>query len=433
MSSESVCIVGLGFVGLTLAAKLSEKITVYGLETNPSVLASISKGKAHFFEPGLDEVVSNSVRAEKLIPISTIEELPDGVTNFIITVGTPLTDGEINLESIERAVNEISKKVSDESLIVIRSTVGIGVTRSNVLEHFQKGKGLRPHVAMCPERTVEGRALEELATLPQIIGADSESARDMAVKLFSHVGCPIELVSSLETAEAIKLVANTYRDVQFAFANEVALFSEAIGVDSREVISASNRGYPRSTIARPGLTGGPCLEKDPWIYARSGEVAGINTEIAKAARRTHESIIPQTMSKITSLYGDYPNEPTGILIVGLAFKGNPPTSDIRGSLAHALVRHLTVELPTAPVLGLDPLVSDEDAKLMGVVLTRSPEEKISECRLILIQNDNSQMISQIREYLSGNRTWQGAIFDFSGALDFPSTDGVKYVRFGVGV
>jgi UDP-N-acetyl-D-mannosaminuronate dehydrogenase len=139
------------------------------------------------------------------------------------------------------------------------------------------------------------------------------------------------------------------------------------------------------------------------------------------------------MSKITNLYGDYPNQPTGILIAGLAFKGNPPTSDIRGSLAHALVRNLTVELPTAPVLGLDPLVSDEDAKLMGVVLTRSLEEKISECRLILIQNDNSQMISQISEYLSGNRTWQGAIFDFSGALDFPSTDAVKYVRFGEGV
>lgn len=430
MHEESVCIVGLGFVGLTLAAKLSQKIKVYGLETNPSVLATISKGKGHFFEPGLDEVVHKSIQNKQLVPIATIEELPNGVGSFVITVGTPLTDGNINLNSIERAVTEISKKVSDESLIVIRSTVGIGVTRSNVLGFFEREKGLTPHVAMCPERTVEGRALEELSTLPQVIGADTREARERAIELFSHLGCPIENVSSLETAEAVKLVANTYRDVQFAFANEVALFSEAIGVDAREVISASNRGYPRSAIARPGLTGGPCLEKDPWIYAKSAEAAGIVTGIAKASRQTHESIIPQTFSRIINLYGIYPDQPHGVLIAGLAFKGNPPTSDTRGSLASVLARNIKNQIPTARLFALDPLVSFQDAFAMGVDLTRNLSEKISECRLIVIQNDNSQVISEISQYLTSNPDWVGAVFDFSGALDFLSTDTVQYVRFG---
>jgi nucleotide sugar dehydrogenase len=430
MEEESVCIVGLGFVGLTLAAKLSQKIKVYGLETNPSVLATISQGKGHFFEPGLDDAVQKSILDNQLVPIATIEELPNGVGSFVITVGTPMTDGSINLQSLERAVTEISKKVSDESLVVIRSTVGIGVTRSNVLGYFETEKGLTPHIAMCPERTVEGKALEELSTLPQVIGADTREARERAIRLFSHLGCPIQIVSNLETAEAVKLVANTYRDVQFAFANEVALFSEAIGVDAREVISASNKGYPRSAIARPGLTGGPCLEKDPWIYVKSAEIAGLDAGIAKAARQTHESIIPQTMSRIVNLYRSYPYQPQGVLIAGLAFKGNPPTSDTRGSLAKVLARSIENEIPSSQLFGFDPLVSFQDAFAMGVDLIRNLEEKISECRLVIIQNDNSQITSDIKKYLIRNPAWKGAVFDFSGTLEILATDNVQYERFG---
>ena len=427
--TSAVCIIGLGFVGLTLAARLSEKVTVFGLEVNEEVRQTILNGRAHFFEPGLDELISKAVIDGRLVPISSPEDLPSEVRDFVITVGTPIDQEDIDLRPIRRAISEIANKVHSESLIVVRSTVAVGVTR-DVVRNFFQSAGVAPMVAMCPERTIEGRALEELSLLPQIISGDRREAEVRAAELFSNLECPIELVSSLETAEAIKLVANTFRDVQFAFANEVALIASAMGLSADEIITASNNGYPRSSISRPGLTGGPCLEKDPWIFAKSAQKSGVIAEVTVAARRTHEAVVSATFPRLQSLYQHADRSEQGVLLAGLAFKGIPATSDVRGSLAKSLRVELCKLVSGENIFWTDPLVSQEDAQKLGFLVHLPFDQAMLRSRLVVIQNDNEELMRSVQSFLKTNPSWNGAIFDYAGKLNPDHTGKFSYVRFG---
>lgn len=426
-----VCVLGLGFVGLTLAARLSQSRQVYGLEINPAVRKILTGGKAHFYEPGLDELIQEAVDSGMLVIVGAASDIPKSVKDFVITVGTPIKNNEIDLSYIDSAVDEIADMVEDESCIILRSTVAVGVTRARVAEVFSNA-GKFPKVAMCPERTVEGMALKELSDLPQIIGAVDDTAFLRAKSVFSTLGCPIERVSSPEAAESVKLVANTYRDITFAYANEIALFSQGANLDAAEIISASNRGYPRSSIPVPGLTGGPCLEKDPWIFANSAEQFGIDLQVTKSARRTHESVVPMTLPKIVSGFGDYPDRPAGIVVAGLAFKGSPSTSDVRGSLAKTIRDELAKSIPDAVLYWFDPLVSESDARRLGFSESSNLDEIMAKSRLLIIQNNNQEMRDMLATYFSLNSDWVGQIFDYTGLFELDSTSSQSVVRFGRG-
>lgn len=427
-----VCVLGLGFVGLTLSARLSQSRQVYGLEIDSGVREVLSSGKAHFFEPGLDEIIQQAIASDMLILAAEASDIPKTVKDFVITVGTPIRGNEIDLSYIDSAVKEISELVDDETCIILRSTVALGVTRSRIAEVFS-GVGKFPRVAMCPERTVEGKALVELSELPQIIGGIDEASFLRAESVFSTLGCPIERVSSPEAAETVKLVTNTFRDITFAFANEIALFSEATNLDAVEIISASNRGYPRSTIPVPGLTGGPCLEKDPWIFAASAEAKGVDLLVTKSARRTHESVIPSTMSQIVSAYQKFPKGPSGIVVAGLAFKGRPATSDVRGSLAGNLRKELGESISDAEVYWFDPLVSESDAKKLGFSDAEGLDEIMAKSRLLLIQNNNEAMLENLNSYFSTHPYWAGQIFDYTGVFPLEVNASQTVIRFGNGV
>ena len=431
-TAAPVCILGMGFVGLTLAAKLSQYRQVIGLEVNSAVREVINEGRAHFFEPGLDDVISSSIESGRLVITGSSKSIPSTVKDIVITVGTPLKEGEIDLSYIDAAVEEVSEFVSDNSCVILRSTVALGVTRARVLEAFE-AKGKFPKVAMCPERTVEGKALVELGELPQVIGASSEDALKRASELFSILGCPIHAVSSLEAAESVKLITNTFRDLTFAFANEVALFSQETNLDARELIAASNEGYPRSTIPKPGLTGGPCLEKDPWIFASSGEMHGVDLAITKAARRTHESVIPRTLSRLVDSYNSLPDRPNGILVAGLAFKGRPATNDVRGSLAKHLADKLAIAVPAANLFWFDPLVYESDAIKMGFMGGGNLEDHMEKSRLLVIQHNSEELLKRLQAFFRENKDWPGHIFDYTGELDLGPSDSHFIYRLGMGL
>ena len=431
-TAAPVCILGMGFVGLTLAAKLSQYRQVIGLEVNPAVRNVINEGRAHFFEPGLDDVISKSIESGMLVITGSSKSIPSTVKDIVITVGTPLKGGEIDLSFIDSAVEEVSELVSDDSCVILRSTVALGVTRSRVLEVFE-AKGKFPKVAMCPERTVEGKALVELGALPQVIGASSQDALERASGFFSILGCPIQLVSSLEAAESVKLITNTFRDLTFAFANEVALFSQESNLDARELIAASNEGYPRSTIPKPGLTGGPCLEKDPWIFASSGEMHGVDLAITKAARRTHESVIPRTLRKLVDLYHSLPDGPNGVLVAGLAFKGRPATNDVRGSLAKHLAEELAMAVPEANLFWFDPLVYESDAIKMGFVGDGDLDEHMAKSKLLVIQHNSEELLKSLQTFFQENKDWPGHIFDYTGELELEPSDTHSIYRLGMGL
>ena len=347
-----VCVLGVGFVGLTLSMSLTNSdIPVVGIELNSDQVEKYKSGSSGMIEPGLDDSLKSALD-ENLFKILSTDEKLDELSDcnvFIITVGTPLKNGKVNLEPIIAALGEIVKYLNDGDLIVIRSTVSIGTCRK-IVKPLLDESNKRFLLAMCPERTIEGRALAEMKSLPQIIGGVDTASIQAAKEFFSLICDDAVLVDSLEAAELTKLVNNTYRDLLFGFANEIALVANEYGVSATQVIEAANYNYARSNIALPGPSGGPCLEKDPWILAESGERVGVDLRISKASRITNETFVTHylrsTIRRSTSSLK--------IAILGLAFKGNPPSTDTRGSLTPTILKEVSDLIPNAKIYGYEP-------------------------------------------------------------------------------
>jgi UDP-N-acetyl-D-mannosaminuronic acid dehydrogenase len=354
MAFANVQIIGMGFVGLTMAAFLARKCQVLGVDTDKSVLETLSHGKAHFFEVGLDEAIKNSTQLGSLEFCEAPRSLRQKVV-FILTIGTPLKDQSVNLQALTRASSQIASVAKDEDLVIVRSTVSIGSTRHIVARALMDANKATA-VAMCPERTIEGRALDELQSLPQIVGGLTKADTQIACDFFADHDVETVSVSSPEAAEMAKLANNTYRDLQFSFANELAVVSDVAGLNAREVIAAANYNYPRSNIALPGLTAGPCLEKDPWILYQAGQNLGVEMSITRASRINNESSPRLAVAQLLNRYPQIP-KCARVLIAGLAFKGTPETDDTRGSLAFPLMEELSKNLPEMELWTYDPLVA----------------------------------------------------------------------------
>jgi UDP-N-acetyl-D-mannosaminuronic acid dehydrogenase len=416
-ANYDVGIVGLGYVGLTLATVLAEAgNTVIGVERRSDLVDLTNRGTPHFTETGLPDALAGVTKSKKLV---AAERFDNSFTcgTYIITVGTPLSsDGVARLDMIEQAARDIAENMRDGALVILRSTVKIGTTR-DVVSPILAASGKAFGIAMCPERTLEGKAMQELRELPQIVGADDPAVADRAAAVFRRLTSSIVLVSDIETAEIIKLIGNTFRDVQFAFANEVARVCDAFGVSAHEVISAGKLGYNRTNIPLPGLVGGPCLEKDPHILMESARTRGMDLEITTAGRLVNERQPEETVRFITSeierrdLAGAGPLK---INILGMAFKGIPETSDLRGSMSIKVLDALKKAHPNADIGLYDPVTSPE------VLSAEFPDEKVfnrfgdavSGASVVVIANNHPSLgtISPrtIGEFISPN----GFVFDY---------------------
>jgi UDP-N-acetyl-D-mannosaminuronic acid dehydrogenase len=408
-------IVGLGYVGLTLATVLAEAgHTVIGVERRSDVVDRTNKGIPHFSETGLDEALARAVQSGKLI---ASQRFPDDVAcdTYIVTVGTPLTAaGLVRVDMIETASGEVAANMQDGALVILRSTVKVGTTR-DIVSPILAASGKRFDIAMCPERTLEGDALQELRELPQIIGADEPRAADRAAAVFRSLTNSIVQVSSPEAAEIIKLVDNTFRDVQFGFANEVARLCDAFGVNTHEVIASGKLGYKRTDVALPGLVGGPCLEKDPHILLQSARERGVDLEITSAGRLVNERQPAETVRFITDQISKRDlASPLRISILGMAFKGIPATDDLRGSMSVKVLDELKKAHPDAEIRLFDPVIIAND------LAARFPDEQVfsrigdavSGASVVIIANNHPTLgrISPrtMSEFVAPN----GFIFDY---------------------
>lgn len=335
-------IIGLGYVGLTLAvAAASREIDVYGIETNQRIKDYLKEGKAHFYEPGLDNLIKRNI--DKTLHV--VEGFPSNIEfdAFIITVGTPLKDGakEPNFEYIKSALMSIRDVYDGTQLMILRSTVSVGTTRKVVLPFLAEMCGKSEDeilVAMCPERTLEGNAVDELTHLPQIISGNNKESLEIAQKLFRIMTPCIIEAESLEEAEIIKLYCNTYRDMTFAIGNAFCMAAQEFGVDGVSAIEHANYGYARSNIAKPGFVAGPCLEKDAYILINNMPDCDSKSFIL-SARKFNESLEDMVVRWVKEKVGE-PSESKVIALSGMAFKGRPETSDLRGSSSVYIAKKL---------------------------------------------------------------------------------------------
>jgi UDP-N-acetyl-D-mannosaminuronic acid dehydrogenase len=418
-----ICILGMGYVGLTLAAALCDRdFEVQGIEINPVVLASLAEGKAHFFEVGLDRVIQRGLRNSRLqfsptIPVNREFDV------YIITVGTPLGENGPRMDMVESVTCDIANHMRDGAMVLLRSTVKLG-TSLDVVKPILDASGKRYELAMCPERTIEGKALTELFMLPQIVGGHTKEATVRASNIFRRLTPTIIAVSDLRTAEIIKLLDNSYRDLFFAFGNEVALMCESAGISAREVISAANMGYERTNIAKPGFVGGPCLEKDPHILIHSLAPGGFVPNLIRTGRLLNESLVDHVLDFVRARL---PRDRKPVIsLLGLAFKGRPDTDDLRGSTALLMIERIREQLPDATLRGQDYVVKSEQIAKLGIEPV-SDTEAFQGADAALIMNNNHRYSTLDIETVARTMNRPGLVFDawavFSPKVDLP--EGVK--------
>ena len=217
-------------------------------------------------------------------------------------------------------------------LIILRSTVSVGTTRNVVLPFLMDMCGKKEDeilISMCPERTLEGKAVYELTHLPQIISGNNAESLEIAQKIFRRITPCIVEAESLEEAELIKLYCNTYRDMTFAIGNAFCMAAQRFNVDGSKVIEHANYEYMRSNIAKPGFVAGPCLEKDAYILINNMPECSSKSFIL-AARQFNESLEDMVVQWVQNKIG--PSDGSKVVALsGMAFKGQPETSDLRGS------------------------------------------------------------------------------------------------------
>lgn len=410
-----VGVIGLGYVGLTLATVLAEVGNrVMGVERRERVVDLTNQGVPHFSETGLTEALTRVTRSGGLTARQTL--LQDTTCDvYIITVGTPLDEnGVARLDMIESATREVAENMQDGALVILRSTVKIGTTR-DVVTPILEASGKSFSIAMCPERTLEGRALAELRELPQIIGADDPAVADRAASVFRRLTSTIVEVSSPESAEILKLVDNTYRDVRFAFANEVARVCDAYGVNAFEVIASGKLGYERTNVPLPGLVGGPCLEKDPHILYQSVLSRGVELEITRAARGVNERQPRETISHVLTEANrrELPSDPK-IALLGMAFKGVPATDDLRGSMSLKVLDAIRDAWPEARIVLYDPVIEPAELaeQFPGDDVAESVLDAARDAHIVVLANNHPELGLQTPAALSEVMASGGFMYDY---------------------
>ena len=363
---KRVVIVGAGYVGLTLGvASAKAGYEVLFVDINTSIVSSLNKRQATFYEKGLQEGLDRYFQNKKDIAFTSLNDLYSNYDTkhsvFVVSLGTPLgPDSKALLLPIEKVTEEVVKWMNADDLLVLRSTVAVGTSR-HLLNKINNLK----NISFCPERTIEGKALEELHVLPQVVSGSTIEARELAADYFKKITPSVLHAETLETAELIKLASNTFRDLNFAYSNLLALIANEHNVNVNELIKLANFRYERNTIAFPGLVGGPCLEKDAYILAQS--YPGIESNFILEARKLNEDLVLQAIKFIENEFKD---KNSTVLICGAAFKGRPVTSDTRGSFVFTMIDGLkAANLSKDNIHVLDPVVQSvgSDIKVINQI------------------------------------------------------------------
>ena len=400
----SICVLGLGYIGLPTAALLASRGNrVYGVDVRPEIVETVSAGRVHISEVDLDGVVQKVVNAGML----TAHQAPSPADAFIITAPTPLTeDRRPQLECVYAAANSIAPVLKRGDLVIVESTCPVGTTR-NVAQLLAAA---RPDlaiagggaaisdisVAYCPERVLPGRILIELIDNDRCVGGLTPVCTERAAQLYESFVHGTVLRTDAATAELVKLTENAFRDVNIAFANELSMVAEHHGVDVWKVIELANR-HPRVNILNPGPgVGGHCIAVDPWFIVDS---APQQAKLIRAAREVNDSKADYVFQRLAQTMEASP-EPN-VTCFGLAFK--PNVDDLRESPALAIVERLGRAFP-GRVAAVEPFIQTQPASLKaaGVPLI-TLDEGLDRLGAFVLLVDHTAFLRVPRERLRGRK------------------------------
>ncbi len=344
---RSLSVIGLGRVGLPLALSFAERgLHVLGIDHNPALLDSIRAGRMPFAEPGAQELLDRALQSGRL-ELTDLAADAARADDIVITIGTPsFSHVESDLRQVRAAVDDLLPLLRPGHALILRSTIAPGTTEF-VAGYLEKRRDLRVgadiFVAHAPERIAAGRFLEEITTLPCIIGGVGDASTERAAELFGAFGAPIVRTTPVQ-AELAKIWTNILRYATFALPNLLMMDCERYDANVFEVIDLINRDYPRGGMAMPGMTAGSCLRKD---FAFSEERSN-SPGMLLAVSRVNESVPLFLVEGVKRRLGGLSSRKVAVL--GLTFKRD--TDDERDSLSPKLIRLLEREL--ADVAVCDP-------------------------------------------------------------------------------
>lgn len=399
MTFNTISILGLGYIGLPTAAVLANSgRLVIGVDINPRIVETINQGQVHIIEPELELAVQQAV--EKGQFFATTEVQPADA--FIIAVPTPLTNNQPDISHIHSAVLAIAPVLRKGNLIILESTSPVETTekmakwlteaRPDLSFPIQNQIESDIYIAYCPERVLPGKAMSELLENDRVIGGLSEKSTEQAVALYQIFAKGQCLKTDARTAELCKLVENSFRDVNIAFANELSMICDELKINIWELIKLANH-HPRVNILQPGAgVGGHCIAIDPWFIVSNSPKY---SRLIRTAREVNDSKPHWVLEKVKQLLVEYtiakdckPSEVT-IACLGLAFK--PDIDDLRESPALMITQQisswhrgsvLAVE-PNIQSLSLDniELVDLNDAlaqaDILVLLVDHTPFKKVS--------------------------------------------------------
>jgi UDP-N-acetyl-D-mannosaminuronic acid dehydrogenase len=373
-STADVSVIGLGRVGLPLALSLADRgLAVIGIDNDPARLDAVRDGRMPFDETGAQVVLDRVHQSDRL---TLSDRVPDAARarHIVITLGTPsFSHIEIDMRDIRSALDDLLGVLSPGHSLILRSTIAPGTT-DFVAGYLAKHRGFQigeeVFVAHAPERIAAGRFLEEIDTLPCIIGGVGARSGEVVAELFTTFRAPIVQTTPVQ-AELAKIWANILRYTQFALPNLLMMDCERYDANVFDVIDLINRDYPRGGIALPGFTAGTCLRKDFTFSEERSAAPGM----LLAVSRVNESVPLFLLEGVKRRLGSLADRKVAVLC--LAFKAG--TDDERDSLAHKLVRMLEREL--ADVAVHDPHVATP---------TVSFEEAIDGADVLIVATDHPE-------------------------------------------
>ncbi|MFZ5818427.1 MAG: nucleotide sugar dehydrogenase [Chloroflexota bacterium] len=425
MNFRKICVLGLGYIGLPTASTFATHgIDVIGVDANPQVLETLKNGGLHIHEPGLRTIVEAAIKSGKL----TVSAQPEEADAFLIAVPTPFymdRSGEYNGETYKladmRAVTSATEAIvpflRKGNLVVLESTspprTTIDLVRP-ILERSGLKVGPDLHLAYSPERVLPGQILRELIENARVIGGVTPESAQAGATLYSVFVKGDIIQTDATTAEMVKLMENTYRDVNIAIANEFSRLAERFGVDVWEAIALANR-HPRVKILAPGPgVGGHCISVDPWFFV---ETAPDLTPLIYTSRKVNDEQPHYVMALVQKALGALKGKK--IAALGLAYK--PDVDDLRESPAAEAV-HLLLDAG-ADVRAYEPFKPDG---LPGIPMAASIQEAIQGADAILLLVRHTQFTEMKPAEVAGmtsaravvdtgnvwaNKEWEEAGFD----------------------
>ena len=391
---EKIALIGLGYVGMPIAVAFAKKVKVIGFDLN--------KAKINLYKSGIDPTreVGNETIRNTTVEFTDDEAKLREAKFHIVAVPTPVnTDHTPDLTPVIGASEIVGRNLTKGSIVVYESTVYPGVTEDVCIPILERKSGLKCgadfKVGYSPERINPGDKVHRLENIHKIVsGMDAESLEEIKNVYDLVIEAGTHPVSNIKTAEAVKVVENSQRDINIAFMNELAMVFDRMGIDTNEVVDGMNTKW-NALGFRPGLVGGHCIGVDPYYFTYEAEKLGYHSQIILNGRIVNDSmgayVADAAIRKMIEA-GQAPKN-SKVVILGLTFKENCP--DTRNSKVDDIIRRLN-EYGIQPVV-VDPWASERDAMHeYGVTLTKLEDVKNADCLIVAVGHNEFRSMSTMQ-------------------------------------